>query len=173
MHTITINENELKYDNIDKINHKVRAILVHDNKILVSNYGGVILLPGGSIDKYETPDDAIIREIKEETGIMYSIDDLQKLFLLDYYQANYPTRDNKVINRLISTYFYFGDFLGIDESRSKRTEKEIKDNFNLELVNIKELLKRLENNNNFNPRKPFFDREITEAIKVYQKVLKK
>ena len=124
MDTITINENKLKYENIDKINSKVRAILVQDNKILVSNYGGIILLPGGSIDAHETPDKAIIRELEEETGIMYSIEALQKLFLLKYYQKNYQTRDNQIINRLILTYFYFGNFLGINEKKCKRTEKE-------------------------------------------------
>lgn len=34
-----------------KVGNKVRAILLSDNKILVSHYGGVVLLPGGSIDK--------------------------------------------------------------------------------------------------------------------------
>lgn len=170
MDTITINENQLTHKNIDTINHKVRAILVQSDKILVSNYGGIILLPGGSIDVNETPDEAIIRELEEETGIIYSIDNLEKLFLLNHYQANYKTRDNEVINRLISTYFYLGNFKGIDETSIKKTEKEKKDNFYLELIEIKDLLERIKKYND-NPRKPFFDKEITEAIKVYQKVL--
>lgn len=51
--------------------------------------------------------------------------------------------------------------------------KRKKDNFYLELIEIKELVKKLEHNNDNNPRKLFFDREISEAIKIYQKVLKK
>lgn len=172
MKTTTINENKLTHNNIEQTNRKSRAILVKDNKILICNYGGIILLPGGSIEEHETPIQALIRELQEETGITYFHEDLQELFLLNYYQFNYPTRDNKIINRLISTYFYFGNFKGINESCIKMTENEKKANFYLELIEIKDLIKKLETNTT-NPRKPFFDRELAEAIKVYQKVLTK
>ena len=51
----------------------------------------------------ETADDAIIRELKEETGIVYDANNLKELLLLEYYQLNYPTRRDEVINRLIRT----------------------------------------------------------------------
>ena len=73
MKTIIINETKLHDDDIQKFGNKVRAVLLSDNKILVSHYGGVVLLPGGSIDKGETADDAIIRELKEETGFKRDI----------------------------------------------------------------------------------------------------
>ena len=91
MEIITINENNLTSNDINKTRTKVRAILIDDDKILTSNYGGVILLPGGSIDVGETKIEALIRELKEETGILYPSNDLQKLFILNHYQANYKT----------------------------------------------------------------------------------
>ena len=54
MKTIVINDNNLKESDIQIFGNKVRAILLSENKILVSRYGGVILLPGGSIDKGES-----------------------------------------------------------------------------------------------------------------------
>ena len=67
MKKLIINEHNLNNLEIDKINTKVRAILVKNNDILIANYGGILMLPGGKIDKYETYKDALIRELKEET----------------------------------------------------------------------------------------------------------
>lgn len=82
MENIIINDSNLNNNEIQKNGNKVRAVLLSDNKILVSHYGGVILLPGGSIDKGETADDAIIRELKEETGIVYDANNLKNYYFL-------------------------------------------------------------------------------------------
>ena len=95
MKTIVINENGLLESQLDKESSKSRAILVDGNKILIANYGGVILLPGGSIDKGETETQAIYRELKEETGMEYETQELRKIIMLKYYQPNYPTRDGE------------------------------------------------------------------------------
>ena len=47
MENIIINDSNLNNNEIQKNGNKVRAVLLSDNKILVSHYGGVILLPGG------------------------------------------------------------------------------------------------------------------------------
>lgn len=106
MDTIVINDDNLNDNNIHKFGNKVRAILLSDDKILVSHYGGVILLPGGSIDKGENIEDAIIRELQEETGIIYDLNQLKYLLTIKYYQLNYLTRNNEYINRLMTTHYY-------------------------------------------------------------------
>lgn len=169
MENIIINDSNLNNDEIQKNGNKVRAVLLSDNKILVSHYGGVILLPGGSIDKGETADDAIIRELKEETGIVYDANNLKELLLLEYYQPNYPTRRDEVINRLIRTKFYFGQYRGIDLKSINRTENEVKDNFHLDLIDLDEFASLI-NESSENPRKKYFDRENQEVIKVLKKV---
>lgn len=168
MEKIIINENRLDESKVDKTSIKVRALLTIKKQILVANYGGVIMLPGGKLDKGETKKEALVRELKEETGIVYDNEDLSDLFLLEYYQANYPTRDGELLNRLIKTYFYYGDFKGLDEINQNMTEKERKDNFSLQLIEMEELLNNPSHSNN--PRKEFFDREIREAIKVYKRI---
>jgi 8-oxo-dGTP pyrophosphatase MutT (NUDIX family) len=170
MERIIINEENLKDNQIDKINIKVRALLVLKKQLLICNYGGVVMLPGGKTDKGETNLQGLIRELHEETGILYSENELNELFLLEYFQPNYPTRENTVLNRLSKTYFYYGTFRGIDNGNKQMTEKEKKDNFSLELVDIEEISKHLCDKSN--PRSGFFDREITEAVKVYKKLLK-
>ena len=169
MGNIIINDSNLNNNEIQKNGNKVRAVLLSDNKILVSHYGGVILLPGGSIDKGETADDAIIRELKEETGIAYDANNLKELLLLEYYQPNYPTRRDEVINRLIRTKFYFGQYRGIDLKSINRTENEVKDNFHLDLIDLDEFASLI-NESSENPRKKYFDRENQEVIRVLKKV---
>ena len=169
MKTIIINDTNLHDDDIQKFGNKVRAVLLSDNKILVSHYGGVILLPGGSIDKGETAVDAIIRELKEETGIVYDVNSLKELLLLEYYQPNYPTRRDEVINRLIRTRFYLAQYRGIDLKSINRTENEAKDNFHLDLIELDEFASLI-NEPSDNPRKKYFDRENQEVLKVLKKV---
>lgn len=117
----------------------------------------------------ETADDAIIRELKEETGIVYDANNLKELLLLEYYQLNYPTRRDEVINRLIRTKFYFGQYRGIDLKSINRTENEVKDNFHLDLIDLDEFASLI-NESSENPRKKYFDRENQEVIKVLKKV---
>ena len=169
MGIVSINESNLTDSQLDIINNKVRAILVKNDKVLVANYGGIMLFPGGKVDKGENLEEALVRELFEETGIKYNINEFRKLLILKYYQHNYHDRGNNVVDRLITTYYYIGNFNGIDLSNTKRTEKEKKDNFYLELVEIKEILELLKKGK-YNPRKEYFDREIEEVIKVYKRI---
>ena len=166
MQEIIINDTNLSDRDIHKVGNKVRAVLIRDNNILISHYGGVVLLPGGSIDKNETKEDAIIRELEEETGITYNIDELEELLTIKYYQPNYPTRDNTVINRLMITSYYLANYKGINLNNIRRTDKEIQGNFNLELIPIEDLLKGEVSDN---PRREYFDRELREVSKVLKR----
>ena len=168
MEIVSINESNLTDSELDIINNKVRAILVKDDKVLIANYGGIILFPGGKVDKDESLEEALIRELFEETGIKYDINEFRNLLILKHYQHDYHDRGNNVVDRLITTYYYIGKFKGIDLSNTKRTEKEKKDNFCLELVEIKQILELLKRGK-YNPRKEFFDREMREVIRVYKR----
>lgn len=76
------------------------------------------------------------------------------------------------MNRLITTYYYLGKYKGIDLNSMKRTEKEKKDNFRLELLEYDEILRQLDgDNNNNNPRKEYFDREIREVLNTYKEII--
>lgn len=165
MDTIIINDDKIYDNDVNKFGSKVRAILVKDDKILVSHYGGVILLPGGSIDFGETPDEAIIRELREEIGIDYDIKELKKILILKYYQSNYQTRDNETVNRMITTQYFLGHYNSINLDKISRTEREIRDNFYLQLITMDELIQLLNKTGN-NPRKEYFDRELKEVLKV-------
>ena len=45
------------------------GIVVKDDKILLTKQYGKYEVPGGGVDLGEAPEDAVVREVKEETGI--------------------------------------------------------------------------------------------------------
>jgi len=52
---LIINEDNLNNNEVQEFSTKVRAILFDENnRILIANYGNVILLPGGKVDDGET-----------------------------------------------------------------------------------------------------------------------
>jgi 8-oxo-dGTP pyrophosphatase MutT (NUDIX family) len=133
MKEIIINDDNLKIDDIEKIKKKARAILIKDNKILVGVYSDVVMLPGGGAEKGEDINDTLIRELEEETGIKYNIEDFKQSFNITCYQKDYPTRSGKNVNRLVSTYYYIGEFKGIDPEKLK-TSLEV--NKNEDIIDI-------------------------------------
>lgn len=168
METI-INEDGLSIHDINEFNSKVRAILIDENnRILIANYGKVILLPGGSIDNGENVDEAIERELEEELGVKYNRNELDYLTNLKYFQKNYPKRDGSFNNRLIETHYFVGKYKGISSSTQSLTEKEKKDGFALELVELSELEDIVLQNQNNNPRNIYFQNELLTILKTYK-----
>jgi len=116
--------------NLDEIKMKSRAIITNkEGNILIANYGGVYLLPGGSIDENEVPNDTIIRELREETGLEFQ--QLEPFAKIRYFQNSYPTREGRTINRLVVTYYYIGRANDAIKHERQLTEKETKDGFEL------------------------------------------
>lgn len=168
MKNLIINDENLKIEEIEKFNQKVRAILIDDNnQILVANYGKVILLPGGSIDDNESIFEAIIRELIEETGQNYEREELTYLTCLNYFQKNYPERNGTFKNRLVKTHYFSANFKSIEQSLQKLTNNEKKDNFKLELIPLDSLEKTILENGNDNPRNIYFQKELLTILNFY------
>jgi len=66
---MTINKNSLEK------HFTASALIIDKNKVLLVNHKklGVWLYPGGHIEANETPEQAVIREVKEETGLNVEI----------------------------------------------------------------------------------------------------
>ena len=77
----------------------VAGVVIRDNKVLLARhtYGngkGMLIIPGGYVNFGESPQDALIREFKEETnitiepksviGIRFNIRDWYVVFIADY-----------------------------------------------------------------------------------------
>lgn len=166
--SIIINEDGLFDEDINERNSKVRALLIDDNNnVLIANYGDVLLLPGGSIDEGESIEEALIRELNEELGVDYTMDELSYLNTTEFYQREYPKRDGSIKNRLITTHFYTGMYKGIN--KQSLTEKEKKDGFKLELIPMDKVKEILNNHISTNLRDYFFKRELLVIMNYYSR----
>ncbi|MCF7924143.1 MAG: NUDIX hydrolase [Candidatus Izimaplasma sp.] len=76
-----------KNDINNRVFHSSRAIIVKNNQVLLlySSQLNYYMLPGGRIENSETPEECIVREVKEETGYEVVIDQ-KTLIIKEYYQ---------------------------------------------------------------------------------------
>lgn len=103
--------------NDTKFKFRVSAIIINDKKILVNKYSeDSFCLPGGYVKVGEKSEDAIIREIKEETGMDFKVIRLggitenfftnlrgEKTHGIDFYYY-LKTKNSKEINKLEMNY---------------------------------------------------------------------
>lgn len=168
---IDYNPNNLEEKDVEEEEEKVRLLIKNDNdEILVANYGGAYLLPGGKVDDNEFVIEALKREINEEVGPNIDESLISLISTFNYYQKDYPKRNGKVLNRKITTHYYMAN-MNIDLSKYKRnlTEKEIKGNFRLEWIKEKDLENIIRNNRNGkeNPRVSFISEELLKVLDLY------
>lgn len=103
----------------ERIKLAVCALMIHENKLLIMKRSatddflpGVWEFPGGSIDKGETAINALVREIKEETGIDISCENIKLVGISEeitpqeiierYVQFNYEVMLSKKVDVSIS-----------------------------------------------------------------------
>lgn len=97
------------------------AIVVYEGKILLSKQYGTFHLPGGGVELGETPENAAIREVREETGIIISAPQLVGSI------SNFFTwrqRDGQPVHVQSILMYYIATFIGGELSKEGFDEVE-------------------------------------------------
>lgn len=161
------NEENLIPEEIDKKTTKVRAFIYNPatDEAIIVHYAGLYMLPGGKVDKGESLDKALSREVIEETGIDISSCNIIPYLVINSYDRNYFDRKSGLINRHTETTFYIIETTQpIDETKKELTDSEKSNNhsvFYIQLHNMKNLVL---SNDTTNTKRKQFDREILLAI---------
>lgn len=164
---IIINEGNLQSDEVNDRKQKSRLIVINNNnQILLQNYDGVFMLPGGKIDKEETIVSGLVREIREETGLLINSNEIKSLVTIKNYARDYPRRDSSYkINKLVETsYFYLRCNSNISKGQSDLTLSEKNYNLTTQFVDIDRIPTLIINNDSTNPRKKFYDEELLKVL---------
>ena len=106
MKRIVNNPDNITKENVNKITNKVRAIILNNLQITIVDYSNTLMLPGGKLDQDENEKEALTRELKEELGIDISDDKIIPFIEYSNYLYNYPSRDGKIINKLVTTKYF-------------------------------------------------------------------
>ncbi len=145
------NETKLKEDEIDDYVVRVKALILNSKKeIMLAKSYGTVQFPGGHKENDEDLRETLIREVKEETGILINID-CSPFFGIKYYLRDYPVLGH---NRSIEIYYYLiEDDLEFDISKTNLDDVERDGDFKLfyyPLKKVKKLLKKTEKENKIN-----------------------
>ena len=116
MKQILINENNLELEDMEKTVIRVKGIIVNNkNEVLVAHNNNTYQLVGGHVEKDEDMENALIREIKEETGI--GIDAINGPFMqIMTYAKNYFDSGKNVCNKIYYYRVLSDDVPNLDET---------------------------------------------------------
>lgn len=172
MKKIEFNEENLKQCEIDRTVNKVRGLIFNKKgEVLLCNYAGVYLLPGGSIEQGETITQAFLREAKEETGIDLDYTKAVPFLEMKSFNKNYYDRKlKKDINRLTQTTFFEAKTdtnIAIEKRELTQSEKE--KGFYAKFVDIQSIPTLLKENKSDNPKLNTFNKELITVLEQYSK----
>ena len=154
------------------IEKKVRAVIYNPNTGNIAigffNKTKTLILPGGGIEEDELPLNALIREIREETGITAKEIDIKT--------ALCKTRSKKAntYKTIITTFYLVETFANFDERRMRLTKREIEGEYQPHWIkphNLKDALKVLTKTNAEDERFLRNAKETIEAISKLQEYL--
>ena len=128
MKEIIYNNDNLNDDDITELVVRTKALIINHGKILIGNENGVFQFPGGHLEKNESYNDCLKREILEETGIEFSDSEIEGPFM----KVTFKNKDWPEVgkNRKSEIYYYvvYTD-KNPDLTKTNYTENELKNNF--------------------------------------------
>lgn len=152
MKKLIINDDNLAVQEIDFYEIRVKCFVVNDeNKImLASTRDGCYQLPGGHVEESEKFNDAVKREILEETGIELNDEEIIKIFyerhiLNKNYKNSGKNKQTSVIYYLIKTN------KKINLNKTNMTQEEKDADYSIDLLSLETMEEKLIDNLNNNP----------------------
>ena len=137
MKQILINDDRLNLSDLDYEVTRVKSLIINSkNEILIAYNNNTYQFPGGHVKNNEDMRDALLREIKEETGI--GIKDVSGPFMeIVTYAKNYFGSDKNVCNRIFYYRVLSDDTPNLEETDYDELERQSE--FGLFYVHIDDL----------------------------------
>lgn len=170
MKEIIHNYYNLNDKDINNVVTRVKVLMVNSKQELLLGYSHkTYQFPGGHLEKNESLEECLKREILEETGIKIDTTNIQPFFLIKRYTKDYPNVNE---NTLYLIYYYV---IKMDEKyileNTNYTMDEMDGNFSLVYVNINDIEDLLIESIPYNKVNKVITEEMLLAINEYKKLL--
>lgn len=169
MKVVKCNKENVKKEEIEKVARKSRGIILNqEGKVLLVKCAGFYMFPGGKIEQ-EKPEEALYREVLEESGIEKIQFEQEPFLKIESYDRNYPDRRlNRKITRLTETYFFYGTTTeAIQPQKQNLSQNEKEQQFQIWFENLSVAQYLVDTNPTANLKNEFYKREITTAMKEF------
>lgn len=134
------NYDNLTLEEIDEKTTRARAIIINSNNEVLMCYSNGLQhyeFPGGHLEKGESLEDGLKREIKEETGISIDVKEIKEFYAIKYYCKNYH---NSGKNRLVEIFYYIVYCDSVYENSKRQLDSnEIIQNYECRYIKVNEL----------------------------------
>lgn len=139
------NYDNLRESDITETIIRVKALIINNDVILLGNENGVLQFPGGHLEDDESYEECLKREVREETGIEISDDEIGKqLMKVTYFNRDWPEVGK---NRKSEIYYYVVKTnKKIDMTNVNYTEREKLNNYKIEEVPLESSIDVIKNN---------------------------
>lgn len=172
MEKIILNPNNLTSSEIEVVKSKIRALIINsESEVIITEYNFAYMFPGGKRELNENEVDTLKRELKEELGISFDINEIKPFVKLYHYNKDYVTTENEHYNRLTITDYYLiktDKKLNLDKGSLSDREKEF--GFKAYFSKIDEIYSKLNGLKSENPRAKFFSEEINIILNEFEKI---
>lgn len=172
MQEITFNKENLSSKDIEEIVTRTKALLINSNNEIILGYcDNTYQFPGGHLEKGETLKDCLLREVKEETGIILKNQNLEPFFLVKHYTKNYRNTNK---NRLNNIYYYLiktDQKIDLTNTNYDKFEKE--KGYTLKIISLENVKNILLNSINDNEINGIIVKEMLLVLDEYKKVVEK
>ena len=137
MYIKKINPYKLTYGDIDKKVTRVKVLIFNsENKILLCNVEGKYTFIGGHVEENETLTMALIRELREETGIVLDKQDFNSFIKIEKWNKNHFNSGKNCLSE-IYYYSFYTDYT-IDKEKMNLDDLEKNKNFFLKYMDVAE-----------------------------------
>lgn len=163
MKKLFYNDDNLKSEDIDETVIRLKALIVNSNNEILLGYSHkTFQFPGGHLEQNETLEEGLIRELREETGMVFNFKKLEPFQVIKYYSKNYR---NSGKNRENCIYYYL---IKTDEpfnlENTHYDEYELAGNYELVYVDLKDVVSVLKQSVTDNSINETIVKEMLKAL---------
>ena len=147
---------------------RIKALLINNDIIYIAHSNNQYHFPGGHLEKNESFEECLRREIKEETGITIQDKDIKEPIYesIQYFKDN-PQKGE--IRRCETYYYVINTKERVSLDNIELTEGEKEDNFTIEEIPLVNVIDIITNNIPNHYMNKYIASDMIEAINEYLK----